>query len=212
MFRRDLACIAAIAAMLAASCAAVSAIDQLDAQAKDLEEDLIRFQEVKEEIRDQILTEEVPMDQADEETILLEDERIEAALIAQGYYREDIPLTFLEQDYLHTASREFGIDYYVMVALIERETNFRNITGDKGNAYGYCQIWPKWWAGLMAEIGAEDLMEPYDNFRVAAAILSQHVERYGTIEKALTAYNTGKPGKSEYSRDVLANAEKWRNP
>ena len=151
------------------------------------------------------------MEEEAAETILMEDERIEAALIEQGYYREDIPLPFLEQDFLHTAADEFGIDYYIMVALIDRETDFRNITGDNGRAYGYCQIWPKWWSGLMAEIGAEDLNEPYDNFRTAAAILARHMKNYGSIEDALTAYNTGGPGRSQYATDVMTTAEKWRN-
>lgn len=146
----------------------------------------------------------------DEETIRMEDERIEAALLEQGYYRTDIPLTYLEQDFLHTAADEFGVDYYIMVALIEKETNFRNITGDGGSSTGYCQIQERWWSDLMEEIGAEDLTQPYDNFRTAAAILSRHLERYGTMRDALTAYNAGKPGRSQYASDILANAEKWR--
>ena len=147
----------------------------------------------------------------EEEAILLEDERIEAALVEQGYYRADIPLTYLEQDVLHTAADEFGVDYFVMVALIERETNFRNIPGDGGNAYGYCQIWPKWWSELMAEIGADDLNEPFDNFRTAAAILAHYTERHGSIRDALTAYNSGNPGVSKYATAILTYAEKWRS-
>lgn len=129
----------------------------------------------------------------------------------EDYYREDIPLPRVEQEYLHNAAEEFGVDYYIMVALIDRETRFQNIYGDGGNAYGYCQIWPKWWSGLMAEIGAEDLNDPQDNFRTAAAILAQNMERFGDIESALTAYNTGASGKSEYATNVLTLAEKWRD-
>ena len=146
----------------------------------------------------------------EEETILLEDERIEAALVEQGYYRDDIPLTYLEQDFLHTAADEFGVDYFTMVALIERETNFRNIPGDGGSSTGYCQIQKRWWSDLMEEIGVDDLTNPYDNFRTAAAILAQHLERYGTMRDALTAYNSGSPGNSKYATAILANAEKWR--
>lgn len=124
--------------------------------------------------------------------------------------RDDIPLDKDTQVLLYEACGEFGIDYYIMVALIERETNFNNITGDKGNAYGYCQIWPKWWSGLMAEIGAKDLMNPYDNFRTACAILSKHLERYGNIEDALTCYNTGKSGESLYASAIMSRAEAWK--
>ena len=141
----------------------------------------------------------------------LEAEKIEAALVKQGYFRDDIPLSYIEQDYLHTAASEFGVDYYVMVALIERETNFQNIYGDGGNAYGYCQIWPKWWSGLMAEIGAEDLNKPYDNFRTACAILAHLTDYYGSTRDALTHYNTGSPGESEYAKTILERSEVWRN-
>ena len=163
-----------------------------------------QFVEVAEMVEDAQLTAE------EAEAIRMEDERIEAALLEQGYYRDDIPLTYLEQDYLHTAADEFGVDYHIMVALIEQETDFRNIFGDGGNAYGYCQIWPKWWGGLMVDIGTDDLTDPYDNFRTAAAILNHLTAEYGDIENALTYYNTGAPGKSEYASEILANAEKWR--
>lgn len=140
----------------------------------------------------------------------LEDVKIDAALAEQGYYRDDVPLAYAEQDFLHTAADEFGVDYHLMLGLIERETNFRNIPGDGGDSAGYCQIQRKWWSGLMEEIGAEDLNEPYDNFRTACAIVAHLTEKHGTTEDALTAYNSGRPGPSKYATAVLANAEKWR--
>lgn len=140
-----------------------------------------------------------------------EAEKIEAALVERGYFREDVPLTYLEQDYLHTACEEFGVEYEVMLGLIERETNFRNVQGDGGDSIGYCQIQPKYWSELMEEIGAEDLNEPFDNFRTACAILSRHMENYGDLEAALTAYNAGHDtGSREYAAGVLENAEKWK--
>ena len=63
----------------------------------------------------------------------------------------------------------------------------------------------------MEEIGADDLTDPFDNFRTACAILASHIERYGSVEAALTAYNRGSPGHSKYASGVLANAEKWRS-
>ena len=47
-------------------------------------------------------------------------------------------------------------------------------------------------------------------FIVVMAILAQHLERYGTMRDALTAYNSGSPGNSKYATAILANAEKWR--
>lgn len=140
-----------------------------------------------------------------------EAELIDAALVEQGYFREDVPLTFEEQDYLQTACAEFGVDYELMLSLIYRETRFQNIVGDGGNSIGYCQIQPRWWGSLMEEIGAEDLTDPYDNFRTGCAIVAQLTEKYGNVRDALSAYNTGAPGHTEYAASVLAGMEVWTN-
>ena len=127
-------------------------------------------------------------------------------------YSDDIPLSYAEQQSLRDASEEFGVDYYVMLGLIEQETDFRNIAGDNGNASGYCQVWRKWWSGKMNDIGAEDLNIPEDNFRTACAIIRELTDRYGSTAGALTAYNKGSyDGRvSSYASSVLQNAEKWR--
>ena len=127
-------------------------------------------------------------------------------------YILDIPLSCELQEELHDACEEFGVDYYIMVALVDRETKFKNVMGDGGNSYGYCQIQPKWWYGLMCEIGATDLNVPKDNFRTACAIMAQLTQRYNSTEGALVAYNTGSyKGKSTaYSREIMANAERYR--
>ena len=134
---------------------------------------------------------------------------IEAALVAQGYFREDVPLTYQEQDYLQSACEEFGVEYPLMLALIERETRFQNVAGDGGDSVGYCQIQERWWGGLMEEIGAEDLEDPQDNFRTGCAVMAHLSEKYGNTRDALSAYNTGSPGKTEYASAVLEAAEKW---
>lgn len=123
-----------------------------------------------------------------------------------------IPLDCELQEELHEASEEFGVDYYIMVALIDRETKFRNVIGDGGESYGYCQIQPKWWYGLMMEIGATDLNVPKDNFRTACAIIAKLTEEHQSIEGALVAYNQGcyKGHSTEYSRDIIANADRYR--
>ena len=48
-----------------------------------------------------------------------EEVKIAEALLEQGYFRDDIPLSYEEQDYLHTACEEFGVDHALMLALIE---------------------------------------------------------------------------------------------
>lgn len=138
-----------------------------------------------------------------------EDFLITQALIEQGYFREDVPLSFELQDTLHTACTEFGVDYELMLALIERESQFQNVVGDGGDSVGYCQIQERWWGWLMEEIGADDLTDPVDNLRTGCAIMGHLLDRYGNERDALSAYNTGSPGHTEYASTVLAGAEKW---
>ena len=128
------------------------------------------------------------------------------------YYSPEVPLSHAEQLDLYEAAEEFEVDYYVMLGLIEQETEFRNVPGDGGKASGYCQIWRVYWKDLMNDIGAQDLNEPKDNFRTACAIMRQLTDRDGSVAGALTAYNKGSfNGRvSAYATNVLENAERWR--
>ena len=53
------------------------------------------------------------------------------------WYIEDLPLTYQEQEHLWNACYEFGVDHSLMLALIEQETGFHNVTGDGGDSVGY---------------------------------------------------------------------------
>ena len=125
------------------------------------------------------------------------------------YLREDIPLSYELQAMLYGACLEFEIDYSLALAVVEQETNFRNVTGDDGASVGFMQIQERWWSGLMEEIGARDLTDPEDNFRTGCAIIRKLMDKHGSVEDALTAYNRGKPGQSKYSRDVMERMQKY---
>ena len=66
-------------------------------------------------------------------------------------------------------------------------------------------IQERWVKKEMAELGATNLMNPEDNFRVGCYLLSDFIGRYG-VEGGLTRYNTGHPGSSWYSNSVMG---KW---
>lgn len=130
-------------------------------------------------------------------------------MVEDTYLRDDIPLSYELQAMLYGACLEMGVEYDLVLAVIEQETRFQNVTGDGGDSQGYMQIQRKWWKGLMAEIGADDLTDPEDNFRTGCAILRQLLDKYGTVEDALTAYNSGKPGSSNYSRQVMERMKNY---
>lgn len=130
-------------------------------------------------------------------------------LCEDTYLREDIPMSYELQAMLYGACLEFEVPYELALAVIEQETNFRNVTGDDGASVGFMQIQERWWSGLMEEIGARDLTDPEDNFRTGCAIIRKLMDRHGSVEDALTAYNRGKPGQSKYSRDVMERMQKY---
>lgn len=138
-----------------------------------------------------------------------ESEKIEQALVEQGYFRDDVPLSYGEQDFLHTACQESGVPYALALAVIERETGFRNVVGDDGASCGYMQVQERWHWDRMERLGVTDLMHPFGNFRVGCDYLAELLEKYPTQE-ALTAYNSGSPGYNQYSYDVMDNYEKWK--
>ena len=120
------------------------------------------------------------------------------------YY--EIPLDHETQDLLRQACEESGVDMVLALAVISRETDFRNLNGDNGNAYGYFQVWPKWHYERMERLGVTDLSDPLSNFRVGCDFLAELLRTYPLID-ALTWYNSGKPGDSAYARNVIERME-----
>lgn len=137
-----------------------------------------------------------------------ENEKIEAALYETGYFRDDVPLDGETQAFLRSACEEAGITYELALAVIRKETGFINVVGDNGDSIGYMQIQPRWHEERMGRLGVTDLADPYSNFRVGCDFLAELLEKY-TMEDALTAYNSGKPGKSEYATSVMGYMEEY---
>lgn len=135
------------------------------------------------------------------------------------YYCDEIPLTADEQLELFEAAQAFDIWYPLAIAMVDVESDFRNIAGDGGASIGYMQVNKDYHTELMEQVGASDLWEARDNFRTGLAYLAQQMERFDTTHMALMAYNMGPTGaskvweggtyESQYSRDVIECAERW---
>lgn len=145
-----------------------------------------------------------PQEMAVEEIMLTGDIFKEAVPMEYDPVREDIPLDADTQRLLYKACDETGIRYELALAVIEQETNFRNIAGDGGESQGYMQIQEKWHWDRMERLGVDDLTDPYSNFLVGCDFLAELCGKY-EIEEALTAYNRGTPGQSAYANAVIEN-------
>lgn len=132
-----------------------------------------------------------------------ENEKIEAALFDSGYFRADIPLDGDTQALLRAACEESDVPYELALAVIWKETGYRNVLGDDGASTGYMQVQERWHWDRMERLGVTDLSDPSGNFRVGCDYLAELMSKY-PLPEALTAYNTGSPGSSSYAQSVIA--------
>ena len=123
-------------------------------------------------------------------------------MVEGTYLMEEHRLSYDLQAKLYSACQEFGVDYALALAVIEQETNFRNVTGDGGDSVGYMQVQEKWHRERMTLLGVDDLTEPEGNFRVGCHFLRECIDKYG-VERGLGYYNSGKAVVTGYSRSVL---------
>ena len=123
------------------------------------------------------------------------------------YY--DIPLSKELQDYTRKICEEYGnVDETLVYALIKQESNFRvKALGDNGKSKGLMQIQEMWHKKRMKKLGVDSLMTAKGNIRVGVDILSEKIDKYNDLGKALTAYNAGDGGAYKYyfSKGIYAN-------
>lgn len=106
-----------------------------------------------------------------------------------GYFPEKM------QVYTYCVCKQYGVRYDLVVALIEKESGYKfDEVGDDGHSIGYMQIYEEWHKDRMESLNVTDLRNPYQNVLVGIDHLSELIERYGTIQDALAAYNYGEQG------------------
>ena len=105
--------------------------------------------------------------------------------------RDDIPLDDETQLLLYQASCVAGVQYELALAVVWKETNFRNVVGDSGASIGYMQVQPRWHSERMEHLGVTDLADAYGNFLVGCDYLAELLEKDRGVEWALMAYNGG---------------------
>ena len=95
-----------------------------------------------------------------------------------------------QKDYIEETAESYGISPKLVKAIIEVESGGdANAIGDNGNSIGLMQIQPRYHAQRLKE--GESLMDPKVNVRVGCEILSEIMDKYGTLDEILTVYNAG---------------------
>lgn len=103
------------------------------------------------------------------------------------------------QVYTYCVCKQYGVRYDLVVALIEKESGYKfDKVGDDGHSIGYMQIYEECHRDRMERLNVTDLTNPYQNVLVGIDYLSELIERYGTIQDALAAYNYGEQGAKQH--------------
>ena len=101
----------------------------------------------------------------------------------------------------------YGVDEKLILAMIQTESRFSNVTSS-GGAIGMMQIMGS--TGRAYGLSKSDLLDVEKNIKFGTEYISRHIATFGTVEKALVAYNAGgaavNRGKtsSRYSQTVLS--------
>ena len=157
-----------------------------------------------------VATEATVPETTEAETECTEAETTEATLAVALY---DVPLSDELQLHIIEQAEAHGIDPAVIFAMAWKEsTYYSKAVGDGGNSYGLLQIQPRWHSGRMEKLGCSDLFDPYQNVIVGVDYLAENLNRYGSIEAALTAYNAGSytGTVTNYAYTVLSMAAELR--
>lgn len=131
------------------------------------------------------------------------------------YY--DIPLSEDLQDHIFEVCEEYNVDSDLVVSMIRKESTYTaDAIGDNGRSFGLMQIQPRWHSARMAELGCNDLLDPYQNVTVGVDIIAELLEKDKGTSWALMAYNGGeryanKLAKSGKISDYASLVMSWSN-
>lgn len=126
-----------------------------------------------------------------------EAEKIEEALLAQGYFSLAVPMPYEWQDYMRTYCEEYGCPYPLALAVAQTESNFDMDAVGASGEVGIMQLNPGPGGSYHAEIQAATGLDPTTtsgNIAGGCYKLGLYLAKYGNVEKAAMAYNMGEGG------------------
>lgn len=145
-----------------------------------------------------------------------------------GWTRYEVPEDYADnggylpecmQQYTYIICKQYGVEYTLVLAIIEIESGYRWDASCKEGSTGYMQVLPKWHKERMRRLNVDNVENPYFNVLVGVDYLAELQERFDTEAEVLTAYNYGIAGayehvwnkgltETEYSREVQQAKER----
>lgn len=110
--------------------------------------------------------------------------------IPEEYAREGGYFPIEVQQFTYVICGNYGVDYELILAMIEVESAYQNDAESVCGAVGYMQVIEKWHKDRMERLNVEDLKDPYSNIMVGVDYMAELLEKYPE-EIALGIYNMG---------------------
>lgn len=126
-----------------------------------------------------------------------------------------------QQEFVFYLCSGYNLDFTLVMALIQHESNFNPDIVSSTNDYGYMQINLVNHQWLTETLGINDYLDPYQNIRAGVFIIRKLFERYQDTDMVLMAYNMGEAGASrlwekgvfstDYTESILTIQEQFND-
>lgn len=143
----------------------------------------------------------------------IESNSLEFSLKSEEFKEANVPLDQELQEFTFYLCMGYHVDYSLVLAVMQVESNFRTDVVSSAGAIGLMQINEINRDFLNEQFGEVNLYNPLDNIKCGVYILRTLFEKYETPQKVLMAYNLGETGASRlweqgvfeinYSKSVL---------
>ena len=129
----------------------------------------------------------------------------------ETWVRYPLPLDDELQRYIEHLCKQYEVDAAIIFAIIEAESNCDPYcVGDSGHSYGLMQIWEECHHDRCVRLGIDNLFSPYQNVLVGIDFFAELMNCGHGIDWALSWYNSGQGGATEYALRIQNRAEQLR--
>ncbi len=113
------------------------------------------------------------------------------------------------------AAEKHGVDLAIIAGIVNQESSFDpEAVGDAGESFGLMQLHIR---GAGSGLMLEELVDVATNLDLGTAYFKANLDTFGSVDRALSAYNQGGAGlerngiiNQHYIDKVLEYAEHWR--